>query len=174
MEPVSIALAIAKATGLDDFILDKIRGNKTANTVLNLAKQATGLSDPKACLEAISQNEQHALELKTLIYQHKHELSLAYYEDRADARAMYRIHPQQADKLAERIMRYNLPYIVFLLIVNCLAIYFLKEHAALLAAISNVLGMAIKSLFDERKEVSGFYFGSSMGTSPDNGKNDYE
>lgn len=170
MEPVTIALALAKATGIDDWFMDKITGNKTASKVLDIARSVTGIKNPEMNLKAISKDPALAEKIKLALIDNKHEIELAAFQDRADARAMYRIHPQQADKLAERIMKWNLPYIAFLLIINCLAVYYLKEHGALLAAISNVLGMAIKSLFDERKEVSGFYFGGSMQSSPDNGK----
>jgi hypothetical protein len=171
MEPVTIALALAKATGADEWFLDKINGNKTAKKVLEIATSVTGINSADKNLDAITKDPALAAKIKLALVANKQEIAMAAFEDRRDARSMYRIHPAQADKLAERIMKWNLPYIAFLLVVNIAAIYFLKDHSALLAVVANVLGMAIKSLFDERKEVSGFYFGGSMQSSPDNGKN---
>jgi hypothetical protein len=61
-------------------------------------------------------------------------------------------------------MKWNLWSILALVLVNGIAIYFLSEEAAVLATVSNLLGIVIKSLLDERKEVTGFYFGSSVGS----------
>lgn len=164
MEPLSIALSIAKLTGADDWLLEKVKGNKTAAKLLEMVAGVTGDDNPKRNLALVKESPELQSKIRMLILSNKHELQMAAYQDRADARSTYKQHPEQADKIAERIMRWNLPYIALLLLVNCVAIYFFKEHGALLAAISNVLGMAIKSLFDERKEVSGFYFGGSMQT----------
>lgn len=125
------------------------------------------MATPELALDAVKKDPAAANELKKQIMANEQALSMAAYEDRKDARAAYRVHPEQADKLAERIMRWNLPYIAFLLVMNCIAVYCFKDHGALLATISSVLGMAIKSLFDERKEVSGFYFGGSMHSNQD-------
>ena len=168
MEPVTIALALAKAAGVDDWLKEKISGTvtgKVANKVIDLAKQVTGKDTPDEALNTVSTNLVYAGELKRQLLQNEHVLKLAAYEDRKDARQTYRIHPQQADKIAERVMRFNLPFIVGLVIINCVVLHFFRHDAALLAAVSNVLGMAIKSLFDERKEVTGFYFGGSMDAS---------
>lgn len=168
MEPVTIALALAKAAGVDDWLKEKISGTvtgKVASKVIDLAKQVTGKNTSDEALDAINSSPRLASELKLQIVKNEHEIKMAAYEDRKDARQTYRIHPQQADKIAERVMRYNLPFIVGLVIINCLVLHFFRDDAALLAAVSNVLGMAIKSLFDERKEVTGFYFGGSMDAS---------
>ena len=168
MEPVTIALALAKAAGVDDWLKEKISGTvtgKVASKVIDLAKQVTGKNTSDEALDAINSSPRLASELKLQIVKNEHEIKMAAYEDRKDARQTYRIHPQQADKIAERVMRYNLPFIVGLVIINCVVLHFFRDDAALLAAVSNVLGMAIKSLFDERKEVTGFYFGGSMDAS---------
>lgn len=168
MEPVTIALALAKAAGVDDWLKEKISGTvtgKVASKVIDLAKQVTGKNTSGEALDAINSSPRLASELKLQIVKNEHEIKMAAYEDRKDARQTYRIHPQQADKIAERVMRYNLPFIVGLVIINCVVLHFFRDDAALLAAVSNVLGMAIKSLFDERKEVTGFYFGGSMDAS---------
>ena len=168
MEPVTIALALAKAAGVDDWLKEKISGTvtgKVASKVIEFAQHATGKETPEEALEAVNSSPGHTPNFRNLVLENEHVLKMAAYEDRKDARQTYRIHPQQADKIAERVMRYNLPFIVGLVIINCVVLHFFRNDAALLAAVSNVLGMAIKSLFDERKEVTGFYFGGSMDAS---------
>ncbi|MEO0368011.1 MAG: hypothetical protein AAF197_04405 [Pseudomonadota bacterium] len=170
MEPVSIALGIARVTGLTRWVqkkLGKKLGDNAANQIIELATQVTGKKDPQQALDAVNVDNALADELRSMIIANEHELKMAAYEDRKDARASYKVHPEQADKLAERIFKWNLPYIGFCIAINCLVLYYFKDNAPVLATISNVLGMVIKSLFDERKEVSGFYFGGSMHSSPD-------
>jgi hypothetical protein len=171
MEPLSIALALAKAAGADDWIKSKVGnllGAKAANSIVDLALKVTETKSSAEALEMVQSDPHLSADLREALIANEHALLMAAYADRNQARATYKIHPEQADKLAERIMRWNLPYIAFLLIANCVALYFLKNHSELLLVIGNVLGMAIKSLFDERKEVTGFYFGGSMQSSPDN------
>jgi hypothetical protein len=162
-------LGIAKTLGLTDWISNKLSGSdndavKIAAKVIDFASQATGESDPVKINNALIADPTLATKLKQTLLDNEHELDMAPYKDRKDARAMHNQHPEQADKIADRIMKYNLPYILFLLVANCLAMFFLREYSAILAIISNLIGMTLKSLFDERNCVTGFYFGSSMGS----------
>ncbi|GLX86356.1 hypothetical protein tloyanaT_26090 [Thalassotalea loyana] len=167
---ISAALALADLIGVDDWLLKKLKKSdsgaaKVASKVIEFASNVTG--EPQstdAMLEKLKQDNQLQMQLSATLVNNEHELKRLAFEDRKDARQMYQVHNQQADVIAERIMKWNLPYIFLLLIANALAAYFLKEHSALLLAVGNVIGMAIKSLFDERKEVTGFFFGSSMGS----------
>jgi hypothetical protein len=163
------ALGIAKAIGLTDWLTNKLSSSDsnaaivTAN-VLNYAVAKTGETDPVKISKKLSNDPKLAAQLKQTLLDNEQALAMAPYKDRQDARAMHNKHPQQADKIADRIMKYNLPYIFVLLVANVLAMFFLKEFSAILAIVSNLLGMTIKSLFDERNTVTGFYFGSSMGS----------
>ncbi|GEA12719.1 hypothetical protein [Alteromonas sp. KUL49] len=168
MEPVSIALALAKLAGVDEWLKDKVGGvvsSKVATRVIDIAQQVAGVTSPDEALEKIGENARLASELKIQLMNNEQELRLAAYQDRKDARATYRVHPQQADKLASFIFKFNLPCIIALVIINCVVLHFFRDNAGLLASICNVVGMAIKSLFDERKEVTGFYYGGSMDAS---------
>jgi len=163
------ALGIAQAVGLTDWVKGKLERSdssaaKVASKVLDFAASKTGESDPKKIEAALSSNPELAAQLKQTLMANEHELDMAPYLDRQDARAMHNKHPEQADKIADGIMKYNLPYIFVLLVANVLAMFFLKDYSAILAIVSNLLGMTIKSLFDERNCVTGFYFGSSMGS----------
>jgi hypothetical protein len=88
----------------------------------------------------------------------------AYLQDRQNARSSYTVHNIQADKIADRVMRFNLIFIFAVLLINVGAVYWLKDEGTILAIIGNVLGMVLKGLFDERQTVTAFYFGSSMGS----------
>jgi len=163
------AISIAKAVGLDDWLGEKLRGSdnkaaKVATQVIDFATQVTGANTPEQALTKLNADPTLAAQLKQSLINNAHELAMAPYQDRQNARAMHNKHPEQADKIAERIMKYNLWFIGGLIIAQCIAVYFLQDKPSLLTVISNLVGIALKTLFDERKEVCGFYFGSSMGS----------
>ena len=166
---ISTALIIAKATGLDDWIINKLKKSdsgaaKLASKIIGFATQATGFENPehaaKQLTESADQNEQFVLAVTA----NEHELKKLAFEDRKDARAMYQVHNNQADKVAENVIKYNLWIIALLFIAMAIASYFLQQQAALMSIVNSICTMTIKTLFDERKEVLGFYFGSSMGS----------
>jgi hypothetical protein len=163
------ALGIAEAVGLTGWIKNKLSGSDStaasvASKVLDFTTAKTGESDPEKAMAALNANPELAAQLKQTLMANEHALDMAPYLDRKDARAMHNQHPEQADKIADGIMKFNLPYIFILLVANVLVMFFLKDFSAILAIVSNLLGMTIKSLFDERNCVTGFYFGSSMGS----------
>lgn len=166
---ISAALGIAQAVGLDSWIINKLSSSDSgaanlAGKVIQLATEVTGEKDPEKCANSLMGDRDAMAEFKLLAEVNQQELLMAGYEDRKDARQMYNKHSNQADLIADRVMKYNLPYICIALLANVLAVYYMRDAGAVLAAISSVLGMAIKSLFDERMAVTGFYFGSSMGS----------
>ena len=77
---------------------------------------------------------------------------------------MYVEQNVQADKIADRITKFNVLYIMLLVAVNCLLVYFLEGNGAVLAAASNIIGLVIRDLLAQIQAVTGFYFGSSMGS----------
>ena len=163
------AISIAKAVGLDDWLGEKIRGSdnkaaQIATKVIDFATTVTGESKPENALTKLQSDPKLALELKKTLVNNAHEMAMAPYRDRESARRMHSSHPEQTDKIADRIMKWNLWFIGTLIIVQCVAAYLLIDNAALLSVVSNLVGIALKTLFDERKEVCGFYFGSSMGS----------
>lgn len=88
--------------------------------------------------------------------------------DKSDARDMYKsTDHEQADKIADSIMKRNLPYILVMSMVNIAVIIFYEKLSltpALILAIGNILGMVIQSLIQERSQVVSFYMGSSLGS----------
>ena len=83
--------------------------------------------------------------------------------DIRNARNMYLAKSTQANKIANNIMRFNLPAIVSLIAANGLVIYYI-ENPAVAVAIGNVIGASISVMWQERQQVVGFFFGSSIGS----------
>ncbi|AUR82905.1 TMhelix containing protein [Vibrio phage 1.029.O._10N.261.55.A7] len=71
----------------------------------------------------------------------------------------------QADKIADRVMKYNIIYAVVIALAQIFALtYFTDLPDTVIVIIGNVCGWIIKGVLDERKDVTGFYFGSSLGS----------
>jgi hypothetical protein len=165
---ITAALAIAQATGLSGWIVDKLKGSdnsaaKLAGKVIEFAQDATGQDTPEAAQERLK-NISAQTKFKSLILDNEQDLKKLAFEDRKDARKMYQVHHGQADQIADRIMKWNLVSILVLVVLQCLSYYYLQDQTELLMAVTSIISMAIKSLFDERKDVTGFYYGSSMGS----------
>lgn len=166
---ISSALIIAKATGLDDWIINKLKKSdsgaaKLAGKIIGFATQATGFENPEHAAKQLAERQDQNEQFILAVTANEHELKKLAFEDRKDARAMYQVHNNQADNIAGNVIKYNLPIIGLLFIVIAVASYFLREQAALMSIVNSLATMTIKTLFDERKEVLGFYFGSSMGS----------
>lgn len=74
---------------------------------------------------------------------------------------------EQADKIADNIMKRNLQYIAILVLVNIAVMVFSEKlglNTALVVAIGNIVGMVLQSLINERNQVVSFYMGSSIGS----------
>ena len=80
----------------------------------------------------------------------------------SSARDIYRESRVMTDKLATRVMTWNLPGIFLMVLINIGCVKFLDS--ALLAIVSNVIGMVINQLNGERNNIINFFFGSSLGS----------
>lgn len=163
MDPLSIALGLAKVAPMVAGWLGGDKAEAAATEVVGIAEKITGKKGNDA-LDAINADPAMALEFQKALLDDKYRLDELYLQDKASARDMYKVHHEQTDRISERIMTYNLWAILALVIVNGLAIYYLNNQSAVLATVSNLLGIVIKSLLDERKEVTGFHYGSSLGS----------
>jgi len=93
----------------------------------------------------------------------QYEQELHYHlENTKNARGIYNASKDVTDELANRIMTWNLPIIILLVVINIACVKFLES--TLLAIVSNVLGMVMQKLFEERSAVTNFYLGSSKGS----------
>lgn len=158
---------VSALTSVVPSIANWIGGDKAedaASKISEIAKTVTGLSNPNDAKDMILNDPEAKLKFMSAVEDNRFELDRIYLADRSNAREMYGEHNKQADLIANKITIWNIPYVITMVIVNCLVVYFLKEDVALVAIASNVIGMVIKSLLDQMQSVTGFYFGSSMGS----------
>jgi hypothetical protein len=165
--PASIALVkgIADATGLTDWIAGKFGDSApVAKKVIETAMAISGAQSPQDAIKILSQDQVKAAECKAAIEAQEMELIKLAYDDLKSARTMYQnTGHDQADKIAESVIRYNLPMVGLLVCANALALCFIKE-ATIAVAVGNVIGASIQALWNERQQVIGFFFGSSFGS----------
>ncbi len=168
MEPVTaIALgkAISDATGLTDWIAGKF-GNSApvARKVIDIATAVTGAKNPQDVVDILSRDSVKAAEVAQAVRDDEMALINIAYQDLKDARDMYKnTGHDQADKIAHAVIRYNLPMVALLVFANAIALYFIRD-ATIAVAIGNVIGASIQALWNERQQVIGFFFGSSLGS----------
>lgn len=140
------------------------KGEDAAQAVVDVARAVTGQNDAEKAVAAIQADPSMQLEFLKMLEQNKYKFDEIYLADRQSAREMYKEQNGQADKIADRITKFNVFYIIGLVLVNCLVVYFLEDNAALVAAASNIIGLVIRDLLAQIQAVTGFYFGSSMGS----------
>ncbi len=169
MEPLT-AIALAKTlistTGLGDWFSKKIGdqfGDKTANSVIGIAQVVAGVATPEEAVEKIAKDKALASQLQLCIMDNEHELKKLALQDVASARDMYGKKSAMADKIADHVTKYNLLAVVFLIFVDVLVLYFVKD-SVVAVALGNIVGAIIQSLLQERQQVIGFFFGSSLGS----------
>lgn len=152
------------------------------DSVIDLAKkagEALGLENasPNDVISHISQNPDAVVKLKELEYNAKElenqhlrkqveEANRHEEAKRNTAHETYRLKNDKQDRIAEQIIRFNLPVIFLLVCINIALVYFLrdKEYSTLIAIASNIIGVVIGNLMNERQAIINFFFGSSMGS----------
>ena len=173
-------IAIASALALAKFVPDIIglfssKRGKQAQTAMeaveSVASAVTGKTGDDA-VKALEANPELAYKFKVAVMADSHVSEQLEAEDRKGARDAYKVHHEQADKVAQSIMKVNLPTIFTLVIVNVIAVYaasYFEMPQGVLAIISNIIGVVIGHLLSERQSVVGFFFGSSLGSKMKNG-----
>jgi len=153
-------------------LLGGVVGGPAGAGIGSLIASAFGVEDkPDAILKAIKADPEAAIKLKELEVTHKYDLERiklreaeAYLDDTQNARGMYGKHNEQADNIAHSIITFNIMYVVAVALAQILAITMTDLPDAAIVVIGNVCGWIIKGLLDERLQVCGFYFGSSLGS----------
>lgn len=166
VDPISIvtsALAIIKASGLVEWAWKKwggVPGVEVSSKIVEIAGTVIGDDAAKdaAFVTAVQESE-----VRALILEHESELMKLHLQDKSNARSMYKDKSSQADKVAHSIMVFNLPAIIALLLLNGAAVYYI-ENPAVAVAIGNAIGASISFLWQERQQIVGFFFGSSLGS----------
>jgi len=165
MDPLSIL-------GLIKFVPDIIgmfdtkkgqQAKKISETVGKVAEAVTGKTGQDA-VSAIEKDPALAYKFKLAVMANSHVQEQMDLDNTKSARDMYKVNPEQASKVANNIMKYNLVIVFLLVIINVLAVMQLKDDAAVLAIVSNFIGIVMMALLQERQAVVNFFFGSSMGS----------
>ena len=170
MDPITMAgtaVTIARACGMDDWLKEKFGGTpsgKAARRMIELAQAATGAGSPEEIELRIRNDVEAKMDARRELQRHEQELTQLHLADVRDARAMYgSSKSDMADRLANRIMSWNLPAIVTLVAGNCAVVYTI-ENPTIAVALGNIIGASITYLWQERQQVVGFFFGSSVGS----------
>lgn len=171
MDPLTItsaALAIAKATGLTDWLGRKIAGppgEQVSRRIVETAQSVVGGKSPTEILKRVEQETESAsqtrAQIRALIIGQETDLLKLAAADTIDARALYRQKSTQANRIATSIMRFNLPAIILLIAGNGGALYYIN-NPTVAVAIGNLIGASIASLWQERQQIMGFFFGTSL------------
>ena len=86
-----------------------------------------------------------------------------FLADIQDAREMYeKTGHEQADKIADKIINWNLLIILALVVIQVLVIMYVDGQVA--AVITGIVGTVVGALINERNTVVNFFFGSSKGS----------
>lgn len=166
---ISSALALAKFVPDIIGLFSSKRGKDAKSAmaaVTKVAETLTGKTGDEA-VKAIEADPQLAYEFKVAVMADSHVSEQIEMEDRKSARESYKVHHEQADKIAQMIMSINLPTILLLVVLNVVSVYvaeYYKLPTGVLAIISNLIGVVIGQLLAERQQVVGFFFGSSVGS----------
>ncbi len=133
---------------------------KAISDVTGLDVQTIGQA--QAAVESASPSE--LLALKQADHSFELEMRNLDYGNIDSARSMHKENHEQADKIADRVMKWNLAYVILTLAIQCVSIYLLKDFGTQLTIVSTACGWVLKGLLDERRDVTGFYFGSALGS----------
>lgn len=168
-------------------LIDLFTGDDKSEAVKNLAKtagKALGIEDasPQDVMSELAKDPEAYVKLKEVENEAKRiqneelkERNAALQKDleernrhveelRKQAHETYRVDHTMADKIAMQIVQRNLPIIGVLVLVNIALVYWMKDNANLIAIASNIIGVAIGNLFNERQAIVNFFFGSSVGS----------
>lgn len=131
-----------------DVVGDTIPGGKVIKSLLSSSNVELTVSEEAELDKAIKEYELQEYQM--------------LLDDRANARSMYISKSAKADDIANSIMKWNLPMILGLVVLNIAATLYLDK--ALLAIVANVIGFVLNALITERSTIIQFFFGSSDGS----------
>lgn len=163
---------LATALGLIKFVPDIIglfdskKGSAAkgiSDKVVGIAESITGKQGNES-ISALDGDPELAYKFRVAVMADSHVKEQMQLDNTNAARDMYKVNPEQASKVAENIMKYNLVIVFLLVIINVIAVNHLKDDAAILAIVSNFIGIVMMALLQERQAVVNFFFGSSMGS----------
>ena len=131
---------------------------------IGVVEQLTGKKGDEA-VSMVGADPALQVEFKRMLLKDKHVAEEMRYADRKDAREMYKHHHGMQDDVAKSIMKWNLPGVFILVLLNAAVMIFIpSEYAAAGQAIGTLMGFVINQLLKERQDLIGFNFGSSTGS----------
>lgn len=172
MEWKDISKTIGKVAPMLGTLLAPVTGGASL-AIGALVSGALGVENTPEAVEAELKNNPDAL-LKIKELEQKEEASIRQHIfnmakleqakfDKAHTTYQSTDH-KMADNIAKQIIDRNLPIIAVLVIINILVVYYLQDKASLIAIASNIIGVSIANLFNERQAIVNFFFGSSIGS----------
>lgn len=166
---IGTALALLKFVPDLIGLFDSKKGEdaqKTMDVVESVAEAITGKQGDEA-VDAMNKDPELAYKFKVAVMADSHVKEQMLADEMKNARDSYKVHHEQADKVADGIMRKNLPTIFILVLINIIAVMLTKYWqmpGEVLAIISNLIGIVVGQLLAERQSIVGFFFGSSLGS----------
>lgn len=164
MEPISLVLGLAQATGLVDKVGRWFAGDNgadVANKVVDVAKAVTGESNPQKAHDKIMNDPELQLRFEEAILDKEQELERLAYQDKANARAMQTAALNQKDKFAKRFVYYLATFWSVAATVYLMCITFVQIPEASVRFADTILGFVLGTVI---ASIIGFFFGSSAVT----------
>jgi len=172
MAPAILALLQFAPKIISLFGDDDSKADKIGSTIAEIAQSVTDSKSIDESTAKLMLDPQLAFKFEMAVMESETVLERLDEQSRQRASEQYKTSHKMADKIAWRIMVWNLPIIALMTVVNLLAAYFMSELGALLAVVSNLIGVFIGALITERQQVTSFHFGSSLGSKTKDGMKD--
>lgn len=162
---MALATALTIAKYIPDVIdlFDKDDKESVASKVVNIAKKVTG-NDESDIPTILEQDPRAVLELRKAILEDKWVQERIDLDNVKSAREMHRVNNEQADKISDSVIKYNILFVILLASLNGLALWYFEDNSEVLLFIGNLIGFIIQALLKERQDILNFYFGSSLGS----------
>ncbi|KPH64127.1 hypothetical protein WNY63_16705 [Pseudoalteromonas neustonica] len=165
MEPVTIALALAKLTGLDTKIGKWIGGDngaKVASKIVDITQTLTNTASPDEALNSLKSSESLKNELRTTLLNREKELDDLAFKNTQSARNMQIKALNQDDKFSKRFIYYYAWFWSFstVIYIGCITFLTIPETATRFAdtILGFILGTVVASILN-------FFFGNSRDNS---------
>jgi len=165
MEPVTIALALAKLTGLDTKIGKWIGGDngaKVASKIVDITQTLTNTASPDEALNSLKSSEPLKNELRTTLLNREKELDDLAFKNTQSARNMQIKALNQDDKFSKRFIYYYAWFWSFstVIYIGCITFLTIPETATRFAdtILGFILGTVVASILN-------FFFGNSRDNS---------
>lgn len=168
MEPISIALGLAKLTGLDKKIgswIDGDNGEAVASKVVDIASTITGKSSPEEVINSLSQNEQLQTQFRQAVLNKELELERLAFQNTENARDMQKAALGQEDKTAKHFVYMFAWYwgVVSSLYIGAITFVDIPDDSVRFA--DTILGFLLGTTLGA---ILNFFYGSSQGSKDKN------